>query len=193
MNNMVRIKINPRSLRQPFRPCDPDFIRDVCRASCCRSSVDPSGIAHVIAPDEIQTWRDLGVEVADSGKVAAVNRRCPFQDGETHQCQIHEDPAMPKGCIISPFTINDSGTLIVRNRYRLLKCFKAEGAIPVHLAHRLSLVTLFGDEQVEHLERVMLSGDETPIYLEAPARLVDNLRHKNEVSKQTLPDPVRRR
>lgn len=187
MTETMTIKINPRALRQMFRPCDPEFIRDVCHASCCRSTVDPSGIAHVIAPDEIETWRALGVEVADSGKVAAVDRRCPFQDGKTHQCQIHESPAMPKGCVISPFTVNDSGTLLVRNRYRLLKCFKAEGAIPVYQAHRLSLVTMFGEEQTAIIDEAMARGDEAPMFLDAPARIVENLRHKNETSKQPTP------
>jgi hypothetical protein len=100
-------------------------------------------------------------------------------------CKLHESPDKPTGCIISPFTINKSDTLIVRNRYRRLPCFKAAGAIPVHRAHHQSLVTMFGETQAAYLSSVASSPDylDDTIYLEIDDRLAASLKHKNEASK----------
>lgn len=183
---MTQIRVNTGALRQPFRPCDPDFIRDVCQARCCRSTTDPTGIAVVVTTREAVRLRALGATVdPTSGRVAPVDRRCPFQ-GADHLCTIH-GPDEPLGCVVSPFTINANGTLIVRNRYRMLPCFKAEGAIPIAMAHRRSLEVLFGADAaaliVEAVERNMV----TSFWLEVPTSIVDDLHHKNEASKAPAP------
>lgn len=183
---MTRVKINIAAMQQPFHPCTADFIRDVCQARCCRSSTDPSGIAVVVTPDEAIRLRAHGAHIDDTtGRVAPVNRRCPFQSATTHMCRLHDSPDKPKGCIISPFTINKSDTLIVRNRYRRLPCFKAEGSIPVHRAHHQSLVTMFGQTQAAYLSSVADASDHLDdiIYLDMPDDLALSLKHKNEASK----------
>lgn len=184
---MTTVKINLAALEQKFHPCTPEFIKNVCQARCCRSSTDPSGIAVVVTKSEAITLRVLGAEVdSDSGRVAPINRRCPFQSGETHLCSLHNSSAKPRGCIISPFTINLNRTLIVRNRYRLLPCFKAEGAIPVNQAHRGSLVALFGERQVENLEEKIKEKREKSINLTISEELERVLLHKNQASRAKL-------
>jgi hypothetical protein len=100
-------------------------------------------------------------------------------------CRLHDSPDKPTGCIISPFTINNGDTLIVRNRYRRLPCFKAEGAIPVHRAHHQSLVTMFGETQAAYLSSIASSPDhlDDTIYLDMPDALAISLKHKNKASK----------
>lgn len=118
------VKVNIAAMRQMFHPCDPDFIRDVCQARCCRSTTDPTGTAIVVTPSEAVRLRRRGVTVDDdTGRVAPVDRRCPFQRHDDHLCALHDTDDKPAGCTISPFTINTNGTLIVRNRYRRLPCF----------------------------------------------------------------------
>jgi hypothetical protein len=183
---MTQIKVNIAAMQQMFHACTPDFIRDVCQARCCRSTTDPTGIAVVVAPDEVITLRARGATIDDeTRRIAPVARRCFFQSPTTHGCTLHETADKPRGCIISPLTVNSNNTLIVRNRYRLLPCFKADGAQPVYVAHRASLVALFGQEQTDHLTAVASDparlGD--TIYIEAPDHLVAELQHKNTASK----------
>jgi len=143
---VTKIRVNIAALMQPFHACTADFIRDVCQARCCRSTTDPTGIAVVVTKDEAVRLRLRGAYIDDAtGRIAPVNRRCPFQHGKTHLCILHGTDDKPHGCIISPFTINDNDTLIVRNRYRLLPCFQADGAVPVYEAHAQSLIMLFGE------------------------------------------------
>jgi hypothetical protein len=182
---MTRIKVNIAAMQQRFHACTPEFIRDVCQARCCRSSTDPTGIAVVVTPREAIELRVLGATVdVESGRVEPVNRRCPFQSTTSHMCELHTTPHKPLGCIISPFTINNSNTLIVRNRYRRLPCFKAEGSVPVYEAHAQSLVAMFGREQSEKLTYFAASPQHQNdiLYLEMSDDLASSLKHKNKAS-----------
>lgn len=183
--NTTPIRVNIDAMRQPFHPCDPNFIRDVCHAKCCRSTTDPTGIAVVVTTAEAVRLRRRGAVVDDAtGRVQPVDRHCPFEDQETHLCTIHADGEEPLGCVISPFTVNATGALIVRNRYRLLPCFKAQGSMPVAMAHRRSLVTLFGEEHTALIIRhVQALDDHVTLTLPVPTALVNMLHHKNHASK----------
>ena len=181
---MTLVKVNLLALQQQFHECTPDFIRDVCQARCCRSSTDPTGIAVVVTASEAIKLRELGAEVdSETGRVAPVCRRCPFQSSENHLCQLHNTQAKPKGCIISPFTINNNDTLIVRNRYRLLPCFKAEGSKPVYKAHSKSLIEMFGEENARFLFSKAEEAKERSLFLEIEDSLALSLKHKNKASK----------
>jgi hypothetical protein len=179
----VAIKVNVPALRQPFHPCTLDFIRDICQARCCRSTTDPTGIAVIVTSAEAVALRRRGAVVDDRGRVQPVNRRCPFQGVGDHLCTLHAHPDKPGGCIISPFTINDSNTLIVRNRYRMLPCFKADGAVPVAHAHRASLERLFGEAQATRLVALVDVGWTGAAYPLVDADDLAALRHKNSASK----------
>jgi hypothetical protein len=90
----------------------------------------------------------------------------------------------PSGCVVSPFTVNRSGTLIVRNRYRLLPCFKAEGAVPVVVAHRAGLEVLFGVEGAGRVvDAVLDPGRVEALWVEADDAVLEMLWAKNEGSK----------
>lgn len=174
------IRVSAASMRQPFRPCDPQFIADVCQARCCRSSVDPSGTAIFVGAIEVRSVESAGGVVQD-GRLVPVNKRCPFQHPTTHLCGVH-DTAQPFGCRVSPFTINANGTLIVRNRYRAFPCFKAENAVPVYRAHEAALLSLLlsleGQRLVSHLDAG--GGD---LWVEADPSAVAYIQAKNASSK----------
>jgi hypothetical protein len=77
-------------------------------------------------------------------------KRCPFKT-EEHLCSLHGTKDKPFGCIASPFTLNKNDTLIVRNRYKLLKCYNDGKKIPAYKAFSDSLVHLFGEDEVERI------------------------------------------
>lgn len=178
------VRVNVAAMRQPFHPCTPDFVRDVCQARCCRSTTDPTGIAVVVQRVEIGRIEAAGGRVdRETLRIEPVGRRCPFQHTETHLCGLHETPAKPFGCRVSPFTINPNNTLIVRNRYRFLPCFKADGAVPVAVAHRASLVALFGDAGAARIVGAVADRADVSLLMTASSSDVEALRHKNEASK----------
>lgn len=143
----MKVRISAASMRQLFHSCTPEFIRDVCHASCCESSSAPGGTMVTIHPCEETRIRELGGVVKDGLLQSTPAKRCPFKT-EANLCGLHGTSDKPFGCIASPFTLSKGAnpTLIVRNRYRLLKCFRAEGAVKVYRAHRGSLDLLFGAE-----------------------------------------------
>lgn len=136
------VKISAAMLRQPFHPCTVDFIAETCHARCCESATAPSGTLITIHPREEDSIKKLGGSVVGHFLETPLGR-CTFKT-DLNLCSIHEN-GQPFGCAASPFTVNSNGTLVVRNRYRLLKCYKAEGAIPAYQAHARALVRIFGE------------------------------------------------
>jgi len=143
-NGKIQIKVSAAMARTPFHGCDPDYIRSVCHASCCQSSTSPSGTIITIHPDEEETIRGRGGSI--KGGLLETSGRCPFKTDED-LCGLHFTTDKPFGCIASPFTLNDNNTLIVRNRYKLLKCYNQGERIPAYRAFRASLDRIFGDEE----------------------------------------------
>lgn len=180
---MIRVIVSAANMRQMFRPCDPTFIADVCRAACCRSTTDPTGIAvTVTGPAEAERVSAQGAAVdLDTLRIQPVRRRCPFQDPATHLCGIH-DGRQPFGCVASPFTLSPKNRLIVRNRYRMLKCYRAEGALPAYLAHPASLTAILGASQAAALTAHLDSGG-GDWDAEVPDEIVGWLHSKNQHSK----------
>lgn len=136
-------------MRQEFAGCQPDYIRDVCHASCCRSSTAPNGIVVTIHRSGQAAVEAAGGVVIDGLlQPRPGERRCPFQHHDTHLCTLHGTDSKPFGCIASPFTLTRNGaTMIVRNRYRLLKCYRDGARLPAYIAFRASLDLLLGAEQ----------------------------------------------
>jgi len=151
-------------MRQPFHGCEPDYIAEVCHGRCCESSTHPSGIMVTIHRSEAAAIEAAGGVVVD-GFLAAVDRRCPFKTA-ADLCGLHGDgdnrtgvtgSGQPFGCVASPFTLNRNDTLIVRNRYRLLRCYK-DGDTPAYRAFATSLVALFGADRAEFLAAHLEAG-----------------------------------
>lgn len=145
----VRVKVSAAMARLPFNGCDPEYIRDVCHASCCQSTTHPSGTMISVLPEEEEALRARGATVAD-GMLQPVARRCPFKT-EEHLCGLHNTTDKPFGCIASPFTLNENNTLIIRNRYTKLKCFRDGKQLPAFRAFRASLDLIFGAGEAERV------------------------------------------
>jgi len=156
------IVVSAKSCRLRFNGCEPDFIRDVCHGRCCESSSHPSGVRITILDEESPTIAERGGMVAGGFlQPREGQRRCPFKTS-AHLCGLHQTDDKPFGCISSPFTLNKNDKLIVRNRYKMLKCYNAGPQIPAYIAFRESLKLIFGNQEPElhaHLEAG--GGDKT--------------------------------
>jgi hypothetical protein len=101
----------------------------------------------ILPSEEAVFLRRTTLDAAD-GRLhpRAGEKGCPAQKPDG-LCGLHFTDMKPFGCIASPFTLHaKSDTLIVRNRYRLLKCYQDDRdgeAPPAYIAFRESLRLLF--------------------------------------------------
>jgi DNA modification methylase len=157
-DGLREVRVSAAMLRQLFHPCDPAFIADVCHAHCCESSTSRSGIMVTIHPKDLPAIAAAGGVVRDGLlQPRRGEKKCPFKT-PADLCGLHGTSAKPFGCIASPFTFNNRGKLVVRNRYRVLKCFKAAGAIPAYQAHRGSLELIFGKAEAARIAAHLDAG-----------------------------------
>lgn len=159
----VNITISAASMRQPFHPCTPDFVKEVCGAKCEEKST--GGILVTIHPTEVSKFRGMGAEI-EGGFI---------KPDERGKC---------------PFTLSVNDTLIVRNRYRSLKCFKAEGSLPVYIAHAWSLQQIFGDEEAKRITEHLNSGGDD-IVAKISSRKYAILRDNDSVKKTRIKPSLR--
>lgn len=148
------IKISRAMLEQRFQRCEPEYIKSTCRGRCCEGT---NGLMVTIHPSEKERIEKLGA-IIENGfiKDTEGNGICPFKKGG--MCSIHEEK--PLGCAASPFTLNKNDTLIIRNRYRILRCFKTPEAIPAYEAHFWSLCRIFGEEEATRIVQELKRGTE---------------------------------
>jgi hypothetical protein len=143
---MTLVRISAKSARLMFTECGPACIeQNGCNGNCCDAPSKPSGCMVSIHESERERIERYGVGVLE-GFVQPVEdaRGCPFKrDG---LCVLHGTPDKPFGCIASPFTLNANDTLIIRNRYKLLPCYRGPGAkAPAYKVFRSSLDVIFGE------------------------------------------------
>lgn len=144
------VKVSAKMARLRFPGCSPDYIASTCRATCCESSKAKTGTLITVHPSEEAAIRARGGVVSDGMlQPRPGERRCPFKT-EANLCGLHDTPDKPFGCIASPFTLNAKGTLIVRNRYKTLRCYK-DGGEPAYRAFATSLVLLFGQAEAKRI------------------------------------------
>jgi len=111
-----------------------------------------------VHPSEVAAIAALGGVVVDGLlQPKAGCRKCPFKTGD-NLCGIHFTGSKPFGCIASPFTLNANDTMIVRNRYRLLKCYNDGRKIPAYKSFRASLDLIFGQAEAERICRHLDAG-----------------------------------
>lgn len=166
------VRISVPMLKQRFQPCEPVFIREVCHGRCCEGT---DGILVTVHPTEEDRVLRLGGAITAGRLEPAENGLCPFKDSARGLCTIHDQK--PFGCAASPFTLNEHGTLVVRNCYRLLRCYNTEAAVPAYQAHRWSLNQIFGKEEVDRIVEEVEAGAEEVFAKIDPAKrkmLVDN-------------------
>lgn len=181
-SDVYQVKVSAAMARLPFNGCDPDYIRTTCHASCCQSSTSPTGTLITIHPSEIGVMEQRGAVVLDGLlQPRPGEKRCPFKTDD-HLCGLHFTPDKPFGCIASPFTLNDNDTLIVRNRYKTLRCYNDGAKIPAYRAFSTSLKLIFGDEAAQQLiEHFDNGGDD--IMLPVSADIYHKL-HDNDAIKK---------
>jgi len=190
----VQVRVSAAFMRQEFHGCDPDYIKDVCQGQCCRRS---TSIA--LHPDEQHLLEAIGgvikggllTQPADpqdrEGTTADGKRGCQYQSGDTYLCTLHFTPNKPFSCIANPFTLNKKNTLIIRNRYRLLKCFKDDGQ-PAYKAFRGSIDFLFGDEEAQRIcDHIESGGGDLVVPMPYQRWLwlkqLDDIRHERPLTK----------
>lgn len=184
MESLVEVKVSAAMARQQFHPCTPEFIRDTCHAKCCDSRSAPAGMIVHIAPHEIGRIGQYGGKVKGGLLQPAPGQKgCPFKAAETKLCTLHEPGAKPQGCVASPFTFTNRKTLVVRNRYRRLPCFKHADAIPAFEAFRASLDLIFGPDEAARIAAHLRDGG-GDLMAQAKGDILAALLEKNETSKR---------
>lgn len=180
-----RIKISNKSLKLKFQPCEPDYIKNVCHGRCCEGA---NGLMVTVHDSEIKRIEAIGAHLGVTVKNNFIVDKdktglCPFKTKEG-LCSIHEDK--PFGCKAIPFTLNKNDTLIIRNRYRLLRCYNTPEAIPAYKAHQWSLRQIFKDKTDQLIG--ILESTEEDFYFDMDYEiykiLVDNDRAKHPDRKE---------
>ena len=126
-----------------------------------------------------------GVKVLN-GLISPVDRKCPFQIDESFLCNLHNTSDKPSGCIASPFTLNSNDTLIIRNRYKFLKCYKAGPRLPAYVAFRASLDLLFGLEEAKKICDRLENGS-GDFYAPMIEQHYDMIKGVKKIHRRTLP------
>ncbi len=156
-SDTVPVTISAKSARLLFQGCTTDFIAEICHGACCHYKNLPEGTIVKVEEDQRGALVELGATFVN-GIMQTVNRRCRFFDEGKYLCQLHTTGLKPRSCIQSPFTINKNDTLVLRNRYKLLPCYGAQGSKPAYKAFSASLTLLFGAVEatriITHLSRV---------------------------------------
>jgi Fe-S-cluster containining protein len=170
-------------MNQKFVKCEEEYIVNNCKGRCCEGS---DRILVTVHKSEQLKFEEKGAKV-EGGFLVPVNGLCPFKT-KKGLCNTHKDK--PFGCRVSPFTLNTNNTLIVRNRYRSLKCFRRTDIkkYPVYISHKQSLIFLFGKTQYKKIVR--FSKKEKDCYLKIEYNkykmLLDNDFQKNKKEPKIL-------
>jgi hypothetical protein len=185
----VLVRVSVASAWQRFHGCTPEYIRDVCHARCCDAPSRPEGTLVTIHPSEEAAIRARGGDVAD-GRLVTPGRVCTFKT-DASLCGLHGTGDKPFGCVASPFTLNRSDCLIVRNRYRRLVCYGQEPRLPAFVAFRASLDLIFGEDESGGVVRELEWWADHPgaprfLHAHMPQRSYDIL-HWNDAAKKSPP------
>jgi DNA modification methylase/Fe-S-cluster containining protein len=175
LGDTVEITISSKMMNQMFMPCTTDFILKTCKGRCCEGS---GGIMVTIHKSERKKFH--------SGQFLAADSRglCPYKS-DNGLCSIHKDK--PFGCLASPFTLNNNDKLIVRNRYRCLKCYRMDGnKIPAYEAHRLALVSIVGQAEYARLVKHLKDGG-GDLVIEIKRSIYEMIKDNDDAKNGTSP------
>lgn len=166
----VTVKVSAAMARLRFTECGPACIEgNGCAGNCCNAPTRASGCMVTIHASEKAQIEALGGVVSDGLLQPRTGERgCPFKAGGL--CSLHARGDKPFGCVASPFTLNRAGTLIVRNRYKMLPCYRGPGA--KSFAYRVfssSLRLIFGAEEAARIAAILDDGG-GDVAAEMPAR-----------------------
>ncbi len=151
MTEMVEVKVSSKWARHLFA-CSEDYI-SICRGRCCQGT---DRILVSVTPEEAVTQVLLGKTVVDGLLQPDPDTgRCPWKR-ETGFCGLHGTRDKPLGCVISPFKVNASGTVIIRHRYTQMRCH-GHGQ-PAYLVFNASLVAMFGVAEAGRITSLLDCG-----------------------------------
>lgn len=146
----IKINISSKWANHLFS-CSKDYIIKHCHGRCCEGA---DKILISLLPEEAKAQKKLGFTVKDGLLLASPKTgKCPHKQANG-LCKIH--PQKPFGCIASPFTLNNSNTLIIRNRYSKMKCH-GQGK-PAYKTFRASLNLILGEIQSAGVCKRLESG-----------------------------------
>lgn len=186
MTETVPVRISTAQARQRFEGCSPKYIREVCHGRCCGVPSKRSSPSIVLLPREAERLgAEYGAPVAlDPPRLLASPESrgcsgCHFHASDG-LCGLHETPDKPVACIASPWILSSRDTLVIRNRYRLLICYRAAPALPAYEAFRSGLVLLFGEPETDRIAGLIADGYEGLLDAEM---LVDRYRDLREIGE----------
>ena len=172
------IKVSVKWMRAPFKPCEPNYIKRVCKGRCCESSKGAAIVS--ILPDEVGRINDYGAGV--KGGLINTEGRCPFKTDD-HLCSIHGDRQEPWGCKASPFVINDNDTLVIRHRYIHFPCYNASGSKPAYISHRRALEVVVGAANAASIAARMLCNTQSDFKITIHSNNYKRMTYKQQTSK----------
>lgn len=185
---MPEIVVSAACARQMFTECGPECIRqNNCFGNCCDAPSRPNGTMITVHPSEQHRIELLGATVRHGMLEPKPGQRiCPFK---LHGlCSLHSAGTKPIGCVVSPFTLNSNGTLIVRNRYRMLPCYKGPGIkAPAYRVFFSSLAAIFGPGNARKLASYLDAGGgdaRVPVTAAMRSFLLENDRAKKDAKRQ---------
>jgi 1-aminocyclopropane-1-carboxylate deaminase/D-cysteine desulfhydrase-like pyridoxal-dependent ACC family enzyme len=156
----IAVTISAKNAMLKFQGCTKDYILSVCHGRCCWVTTKDKKVNTTIYVEEDQRapLESLGASL-DSGVISVgVDGKCVFQTCGG-LCSLQNKRAVsgaelkPRSCYISPWILTKNSKLIIRNRYKLLRCFKAPGSIPVYKAFNSGLVMLFGADEAAKITK----------------------------------------
>jgi len=170
IKDTVKIKISSKWANNLFN-CSYDNIINNCIGRCCEGT---DKILISILPEEEKGQIEAGYEIKE-GLLQPDKKtgKCPHKL-KNGLCGVHETELKPFGCIASPFTLNNSNTLIIRNRYSMMKCH-GEGE-PAFKTFRASLDKILGNEESERVCQLLESGSRD-IIAEIPIKNYENIKY----------------
>lgn len=139
------IKVSAAAAKLKFIECGPSCIsKKDCTSKCCDMVSHPQGMKVTVHSSEERRIKKLGVNVIDGMLQPTQGKKvCPFKGGD-HLCILHDTGEKPFGCVVSPFMLNRSDTLVIRNRYKLLPCYDTESGDYAYRVFYSSLQMIFG-------------------------------------------------
>ena len=166
-----------------FHPCSINFICNVCHAGCGLHRAK-EGAAVFASDEEVLRYKEMGIEFNEENRLYdEKTHHCPFET-EEGLCKMHIS-GKPLSCTLSPFTLNNNGTLVIGYRYYNLKCYRVkEGKIPVYEAHKASLVAMFGETETDRIIAHIKGSPGEDFYAEMKDEVFDYIGKMNLVRRK---------
>ncbi len=185
----VLVKVSTQWARHLFQ-CNEGYITSTCKGRCCQGT---DRILVSLTPDEARVETELGHTVWQ-GLLEADTKtgRCPYKQS-SGLCSLHGTGGKFLGCVVSPFTINASGTVIIRHRYSQMACHGSGS--PAYKVFAESLTAMFGEEEAQRITGLLDDGAEGMIDATMPAQTydtllgLDGLKHSDDLSRLPSADP----